>query len=464
MQVEYWEDKTIMKNNSYFESTIEFHGDTYFIAAQIIDKELFENYLFYENNEDFSLGIGIYSLLTVDSEYTKININGDTQCFKNAVLSETIHKAFSLVTLKDWRAYGVANFGLARYNHNLPLLSEDNNLLKLFIPEIEVRFSKSKILLRAISEDKLQEIDVLIRNILNDTNNTNSESSLAKRVAAQKLEVPEADTYNSHGYMELVAKAVKEINDRRYQKVILSRKIPLNQEIDMVASFIAGRRVNSPARSFILSIDGLTATGFSPETVVEVDANGWVSTLPLAGTRSCGCDGEEQKKLKEELINDTKEIAEHAVSVKLAFEEMSCACEPETIAVSDFMSIANRGTVQHIASKLRGKLKAGYNSWHAFNSLFPAVTASGIPKSESIEAIGRLEPVPRNLYSGCVMTVDSDGAMDAALVLRTIYQKDKTAWLHAGAGIVKMSKPIRELEETREKLSSFSKNLLSLKQ
>ncbi len=128
------------------------------------------------------------------------------------------------------------------------------------------------------------------------------------------------------------------------------------------------------------------------------------------------------------------------------------------------MSIANRETVQHIASKLRGKLKSGYNSWHAFNSLFPAVTASGIPKSESIEAIGRLEPVPRNLYSGCVMTVDSDGAMDAALVLRTIYQKDKTAWLHAGAGIVKMSKPIRELEETREKLSSFSKNLLSLKQ
>ena len=159
-------------------------------------------------------------------------------------------------------------------------------------------------------------------------------------------------------------------------------------------------------------------------------------------------------------MHDPKEIAEHAVSVKLAFEELQSVCEAETIAVSDFMSVAHRGTVQHIASRLKGKLKAGYNSWHAFNALFPAVTASGIPKRESLEAIGRFEPHSRNLYSGCVLTFDSDGALDAALVLRTIFQKDNNAWLHTGAGIVGMSVPARELEETREKLSSYARQLV----
>lgn len=90
----------------------------------------------------------------------------------------------------------------------------------------------------------------------------------------------------------------------------------------------------------------------------------------------------------------------------------------------------------------------------------PCGNGFGYPEKESIDAIGRLESTPRNLYSGCVMTYDKSGAMDAALVLRTIYQKDGSAWLHAGAGVVEMSLPERELEETREKLSSFSRQLV----
>ncbi|MNN14807.1 Isochorismate synthase/isochorismate lyase [compost metagenome] len=241
----------------------------------------------------------------------------------------------------------------------------------------------------------------------------------------------------------------------------MSRKIPLNRELDMIASYVAGRRANNPARSYLLNLDGLQAAGFSPETVAEVDADGWVSTFPLAGTRSAGSSKGEEGRLRTELINDPKEIAEHAVSVKLAFEELEHICESGTISVIDFMSVVNRGTVQHLASRLRGKLKHGCSAWHALRALFPAVTASGIPKQEAIEAIGLIEDQPRNLYSGSVLTVDSSGALDAALVLRTIFQQGGAAWLQAGAGIVSMSSPARELEETREKLSSFSARLVT---
>lgn len=448
---------------SYLEETIDFEGDAHWAAAQIAESGFAENYLLYENKAELSLGMGIHTYLSVDPEYTTLKTDHATLQFKNTILSETIAKACSSVRVANWRAYGTANFGLSLYEHNLPLLSEDECLLKLFIPEVEVRFTPGSVLLRALGEDRFQEFRNLVRKIQEIGLSQNTENNLAQRVSGEKLEVPWVNTHDSEKYLQIVADAVKEIQERKYQKVILSRKIPLNQELDMVASYIAGRKVNSPARSFLLSLDGLKATGFSPETVVEVDSLGWVSTFPLAGTRVSGCSEEEESKLRNELLNDPKEIAEHAVSVKQAFEELKSICDPETIAVSDFMSVVNRGTVQHIASRLKGKLKPGCSSWQAFTALFPAVTASGIPKKESIAAIGRFESHPRNLYSGCVMTLDSNGAMDAALVLRTIYQKDKSAWLHAGAGIVEMSVPARELEETREKISSFSRQLVYLR-
>jgi yersiniabactin salicyl-AMP ligase len=445
---------------SYLEETIDFYGDAYFAAAHMVESGLFENYFLYENKDELSLGMGVHALLTVDSECTTLKASDKILQFENKILSETIGKAFESIRLKNWRAYGMANFGLSRYNHKLPLLSEDRCLLKLFIPLVEVRFTNGSILLRALEEERFRQFGEVIRKVTGMDYDKCCGSSLAERVGGRKLVAPWVNTYDAEKYMKSVDEAVNEIRQRKYQKVILSRKIPLDLELDMVASYIAGRKVNTPSRSFLLSIDGLNAAGFSPETVVEADSLGWVSTFPLAGTRARGGSEEEENKLRKELLNDPKEIAEHAVSVKLAFEELQSICQPETIAVSEFMSVVNRGTVQHIASRLKGKLKPGCCSWHAFNALFPAVTASGIPKKESIEALGRLELSPRNLYSGCVMTFDSDGSMDAALVLRTIYQKDKVAWLHAGAGVVEMSVPSRELEETREKLSSFSKQLV----
>lgn len=444
----------------YLEETIDFEGDVRVAATQIIELDLFKDYFLYENGEELSLGMGIHAFISVDDCCTTLKMENVSRQFENKHLSETITEAFSLIPLSNWRAYGTANFGLSRYNYHLPLLSEDRNLMKLFIPKVELRFTRGSILLRALENNDFEQLSFHVRKQLDSENHARFKRDLANKVNTLKIEVPEVDTYDSETYLKRVADAVQEISDHKYQKVIISRKIPLNQELDMVASYIAGRAVNSPARSFLFNFDGLSAAGFSPETVVEVDSEGKVSTFPLAGTRARGCNEEEETRLKEELLTNSKEIAEHAISVKLAFEEMMEVCDSETISVSDFMSVASRGTVQHLASRVEGQLKSDRSSWDAFQALFPAVTASGIPKKEAIDAIGRLESNPRNLYSGSVMTYDCNGAMDAALVLRAIFQKGHDSWLHAGAGIVEMSIPSRELEETREKLRSVSRTLV----
>ena len=94
----------------------------------------------------------------------------------------------------------------------------------------------------------------------------------------------------------------------------------------------------------------------------------------------------------------------------------------------------------------------------ALEALFPAVTASGIPKAE---AILRLDEGPRALYSGAVVMVSADGGLDAALTLRAAYECQGKTSSRAGAGIIEESEPEREFEETCEKLSTLAPYLVA---
>ncbi|VVS94552.1 salicylate synthase [Desulfoluna spongiiphila] len=453
-------EKGSSPRRAYHEETMAFDGDSLMTAAQLVEAFPGKEHLLYEENMAWSLGLGVHARLVVDSRKCVLTSGGETLVFMNTDLSDTLDAALGSIAVEGWRAYGTADFELARHNLSLWVPDQDKALMTLFIPEAEVRFQKETILLRALDPGMLDTLKLRLEALLNRDQALCLKTDLHQRVARQALDLPDINTHDSQTYRKIVACAVEEIRAPQYQKVILSRKIPLTHSIDMVASYVAGRRANTPARSYLLHIDGFRAAGFSPETVVEVDETGVVSTQPLAGTRAIGADPAEEIKLREELLSDSKEISEHAISIKLAFEEMETVCRAETISVTDFMTVARRGTVQHLASRLKGTLKDGFTPWHAFNALFPAVTASGIPKRESIDSIGRFESQPRGLYSGCVIICDQSGYLDAALVLRSFFQKDGEAWLQAGAGIVEMSTPSRELEETCEKLRSVSRQLI----
>ena len=147
---------------------------------------------------------------------------------------------------------------------------------------------------------------------------------------------------------------------------------------------------------------------------------------------------------------------EHVLSVRTSLQEIGEVAEPGTAVVRDFMTIRERGSVQHLGSTVGGTLDATMDRMDALEALFPAVTASGIPKAEGVEAILRLDENPRGLYSGAVVKFSADGAMDAALVLRAAYERDGQTWLRAGAGIIGSSNPDREFEETCEKLGTLA--------
>jgi salicylate synthetase len=128
--------------------------------------------------------------------------------------------------------------------------------------------------------------------------------------------------------------------------------------------------------------------------------------------------------------------------------------------VTDFMTVRERGSVQHLGSTVGARLDSAHNRMDALEALFPAVTASGIPKAPGVEAILRLDEMPRGLYSGAVAMFTPDGGLDAALALRAAYEVDSRTWLRAGAGIIAASTPEREFEETCEKMGCLAPHLV----
>lgn len=352
--------------------------------------------------------------------------------------------------VERWRVYGTAAFELGLHGTDSERgLAPETVLLHVFAPKVEARFGDGDDWVRALEEADAEDIARVL------TEARSRETGDTTEVAVGH------DPGNA--YATAVATAVDRIRAGELSKVILSRAVDIapNVEIDMNGSFLRGRRRNTPARSFRLSLDGLDAAGFSPETVVEVDADRRVSTQPLAGTRARDGDPARDAPRLEELLKDPKELNEHVLSVEAACADLERICSAGSVVIDEFLRVAERGTVSHLASRVTGRLADGVSVWDALTQLFPAITASGIPRDDACRYIHEAEPHHRDLYSGAVLTADEDGTLDAALVLRALYRRDGRFWLQAGAGIVADSQPARELDETCEKLRSVAGSLVA---
>ncbi|WP_373861273.1 salicylate synthase [Nocardia caishijiensis] len=354
----------------------------------------------------------------------------------------TVDAALASLPLDGRNAYGWIGFEFCAYSLGAThYLNPLTSLAHLMIPRIEVRIDASGVRISGATPAETCDIHDLI-------------------AASQGSELPSAHPVDvrpdSTGYQDRVAGAVEEIRSGSYQKVILSRKVALPFAVDVPATYRLGRANNTPARSFLLRLGGLEAAGFSPELVASVDDDRVVTTEPLAGTRAFGLGADADRAARVDLLADPKEIVEHAISVQTSFAEIAEVAVPGTTAVSDFMAVRERGSVQHLASTVRGELAADRTAWDALEVLFPSVTASGIPKRAGVDSVFRNDHDERGLYSGAVVCVSPTGALEATLVLRAIYQTGEGAWLRAGAGIVGQSRPEREFEETCEKLGSVA--------
>lgn len=405
-----------------------------------------EEYLVYEQHGQWILASDVRTAIELDSDELRLITDGvvTRQPWTGrpeVVLGEAVDR----LLLEGPRLFGWVAFEFGAYRFDLhDQLPAGTPLARLFLPGSQVIVTDTQATVVDGDTTYLAAIERLLAR------------GLAPTPAARPLDVS-ADTGQ---YRRRVATAIDEIASGRYQKVILSRRFDVPFTLDFPATYRVGRRHNTPVRSFLLRFGGIRALGYSPELVAAVQRDGTVLTEPLAGTRALGRGAVEDRAARDELESDSKEIVEHAISVRTSMQEIAEVAEPGTATVHDFMTIRERGSVQHLGSTVRGRLSSSLDRMDALAALFPAVTASGIPKAESVDAILRLDQTPRGLYSGAVVMFTDRGEMDAALTLRAVYEQDGATWLRAGAGIIAASNPDREFEETCEKLTTLAPYLV----
>ncbi len=353
-------------------------------------------------------------------------------------------------------AIGYIGYDVIRQYEKLP----DNNPDELNLPETCLLFYKEFICFdhfkntlmlihNVFPEEEDEDYNTVIDKLNSMKSIINEEHTNHKFIeASQNGEV--VSNYTKEDFCEMVKKGKDYITSGDIFQVVLSQRLKIKNSIDPFEVYRRLRRNNPSPYMFYIDFEGFKLAGASPESLVKVKGN-QVMTNPIAGTRPRGETAKDDQILKEELLNDEKELAEHLMLVDLGRNDIGKISEFGSVKLDKFMEVEFFSHVMHICSKVSGTLASGLNCFNALKSCLPVGTVSGAPKIRAMEIIDELENTRRGIYSGAIGYFSYGGDMDTCIAIRTIVFKDNFAYVQGGAGIVYDSVPEDEYTETLNK-------------
>ena len=260
--------------------------------------------------------------------------------------------------------------------------------------------------------------------------------------------------FTKEGYCDAVNTVKNYIAEGDVMQVVLAQDYSANFDKDPFNLYKAIRKLNPSPYMYFLDLDECQIVGASPEILVRLEDNE-INLRPLAGTRKRGESPKEDKLNEDDLLNDTKEIAEHLMLIDLGRNDVGRVSEIGSVLVTDKMTIEKYSHVMHIVSNVMGKIASGLSYFDVLKATLPAGTLSGAPKIRAMEIINELEPSSRGIYGGAIGYIGWNGNMDTAIAIRTAVIKDKKIHVGAGAGVVADSIPENEWLECRQKSKVF---------
>ncbi len=259
---------------------------------------------------------------------------------------------------------------------------------------------------------------------------------------------------NQEEFSNIINKSKKYIHDGDIFQSVLSRRFNFNAKGDFLKVYKILRDLNPSPYLYHLKMNNKITIGASPEMLIRV-TNDLVETFPIAGTRKITNDKSENDRLKEELLNDEKDLAEHTMLVDLGRNDIGKVCKYGSVQVKELMEVKQFSHVQHIVTHVVGNLDAKFDMFDAFKAVFPAGTVSGAPKVRAMEIIDELEPQSRGPYAGAVGYFSFNGCCDFAIAIRSIFFDGEKGFVQSGAGIVSDSIPEFEFKETEHKAGAM---------
>ena len=283
-----------------------------------------------------------------------------------------------------------------------------------------------------------------------------SAAELPARFAAGTVPTDE-DTAARERYQAGVATLVEEIHAGEMLQCVLARRFSVPTRRTAIEIYRSLRRINPSPYLFYLDLAGVVPggalVGASPELLVRVRGDE-VITRPIAGTRPRAEDPVQDAALEAELRADPKELAEHAMLVDLARNDVGRVAAPASVEVTALRSVERYRHVMHLVSEVHGTLRDDLDAFDAVRAVFPAGTLTGAPKVRAMEEIAALEGERRGPYGGAVGYF-SPQDVECAITIRSAVIRDGQATVHAGAGVVADSVPEREAAEVAAKAASM---------
>ena len=254
-----------------------------------------------------------------------------------------------------------------------------------------------------------------------------------------------------------VEQLVEDIRAGEMLQCVLARRFTVPTRRSALEIYRSLRRVNPSPYLFYLDLGSVAAdaalVGASPELLVRVRGD-QVVTRPIAGTRPRAEDPTDDALLEADLASDPKELAEHAMLVDLARNDIGRVATRASVEVASLRSIERYRHVMHLVSEVHGTLRDDLDAFDAVRAVFPAGTLSGAPKVRAMEAIAALEGERRGPYGGAIGYF-SPHDVECAITIRSAVVADGVATVHAGAGIVADSLSFREAAEVAAKAASM---------
>ncbi len=261
--------------------------------------------------------------------------------------------------------------------------------------------------------------------------------------------------HDAHRYAELIDACQAAIRDGDAYQLCLTNEIQVDVRPHPVDAYQTLRAGSPSHHGGLLRFGDTALLSASPEQFLAVTKGGLITTKPIKGTRARSRRADRDRELRDELEGSDKERAENLMIVDLMRNDLGRISELGTVQVTNLLAVESYAHVHQLVSTVEARLAAGVSAVDAVASCFPAGSMTGAPKISAMTILDGLENGPRGLYAGAFGYLGRDGAVDLAMVIRSIVLGPNGASIGTGGGITALSDPLEEIEETRLKAAAL---------
>ena len=248
-----------------------------------------------------------------------------------------------------------------------------------------------------------------------------------------------------------ISKGIQLIEKGIVEKIVLSSRIKIKCETKFYLNYVLKNLINGNHNSCIYvwkrNEEDITF-GASPEKLFSLKNNKLILEA-IAGSSDSSINNDY-------LLSNPKNRREHEIVVSFLIKCLKdlniCKFQKSDLKVKTF------GNISHLQTILDASIKK-LNPFDLLFLLHPSPAVCGIPKTIANEWIETLESFSRGNYASPIGWIDIEGNADFRVAIRGARYINEEIQITAGAGLVKDSKCLNEVEEIKLKLETIAKNI-----